>query len=463
MDDDYAFGSLANGPNPPITSQLDFTVDSSGNLFETAVDFQSPCSAHAAIAGTVYQHDTPKVCPQVVSLITRSLAGSVPAGSCAPSSSLIVMINGTNVTSYVPKGNWSSQAFAPGVSVVNVEGNGVTPTRIATPNAVNSCAPNPLTGVTICTGNNADVYVIKGTTLTNTLTSAGSGLISFSGGSCTNCGVAMDAVHNRAVIGLSINGTPGFQVLDLSSDTFGTPFAAASGRISEDPLVDPIRNLLLSPAENGTFEIVNISNPNTPVFYDNATGGGELDSAAEDCSTGIALAPAEFTSPSSVFIADLTQATFTGPPAGAWTAPSQNQALSESNLSAGPTGIAVAQGTHIGIVAGEFGGNSLTAISLPATSGSGTPAIVDWVSCNIGNTPDGGAWLEGDDPHTLAAYQSPGTKDAVGVLGNEGATWLAAVDLTKLLDPTIVPRDAGGHACASGSVSSSVATFISVP
>jgi len=457
--DDATFGPPQNDQNPPISSQLDFTVDSSGNLFETPVDFESPCSTKATIADQVYGHDSPKVCPQVIQLIRKSLA-SVPQGSCAPSSSLIVMVNGSSVTSYIPKGNWAGQQFATGVSVVNIEGSSVTATRIPTPNAVNSCAPNPLTGVTVCTGNNTDVYVIKGTSLTNTLTSAGSGRISFSGGSCTNCGVAMDAVHNRAVIGMSINGTPGFQVLDLSSDTFGTPFAAASGQISEDPLVDPIRNLLLSPAENGTFEIVNISNPNTPVFYDNATGGGELDSSAEDCSTGIALAPAEFTFPSSVFIADLTQATFTG---AGWTAPSQNQALSESNLSAGPTGIAIAQGTHIGIVAGEFGGNSLTAFSLPTTSGNGTPAIVDWVSCTIGNTPDGVIWLEGDDPHTLAAYQSPATKNAVGVLGNEGATWLAAVDLTKLLDPAIVARDAGGHACASGTVPSSVATFISVP
>jgi len=32
--------------------------------------------------------------------------------------------------------------------------------------------------------------------------------------------------------------------------------------------------------------------------------------------------------------------------------------MSESFLSAGANGIAVAQGTHIGIVSGEFGGNA---------------------------------------------------------------------------------------------------------
>src|SRR5207253_2230979 len=120
-------------------------------------------------------------------------------------------------------------------------------------------------------------------------------------------------------------------------------------------------------------------------------------SAGEDCSTGIALASAEGSDPSDIFIADLTQATSaTGSPAGTWSAPSQVQTLTESSLSAGSNGIAVAQGTHIGIVTGEFGGYEITAILLPATSGSGTPAISDWVTCGI--TED---FQTGFDPHTV--------------------------------------------------------------
>jgi hypothetical protein len=132
---------------------------------------------------------------------------------------------------------------------------------------------------------------------------------------------------------------------------------------------------------------------------------GTPDSSGEDCSTGIALAPGEFSSPSQVFLADLTKATLTPGTPGTWTAPSQVQALSESVLSAGASGIAVAQGTHIGIVSGEFGGNTITAIKLPATSGSGTPAIVDWVTCSIpafGTPPV--AFSNGLDPHTVTAY-----------------------------------------------------------
>jgi hypothetical protein len=391
----------------------------------------------------------------------QSPATPPPPGSCQGSSSLTVLVSGRNVVGYVPKGNWSV-THVTGISVVNIEGTSVTPTKIPTPNVANSCASNPLTGQTVCTANNSDVYLLKGTTLSGTLSSSGSGFISFSGGICTNCGVAIDAIHNKAAIGLSVGGAPGFQFLDLGTSSFEPAFASPAGRISEDPLFDPNRNLLLSATESNDYEIVNVANSTSPAFFENRgiPSGGELDSSAEECTTGIALAPAEFSGPSKVFIADLTQATFTpGSPAGTWTAPSQVQSLSESFLAAGPSGSAVAQETHTGIIAGEFGGtNAFTAITLPATSGSGTPAIGDWVTCGLG-----GGFSNGFDPHTVTAYQSPNTGDAIGVLANGGATLLAVVDLTQMLNPTIVPRTGAGHACASGTLPATVVSFISVP
>jgi len=395
----------------------------------------------------------------------KIIAGTVQQGSCQPSSSLSVLVSGANVVSYVPKGNWSPTSNT-GVAAVNVEGNSITNTLIPTTNVVNSCASNPISGQTVCTANNADVYVLKGTgldpsVLTNPLTSNGSGTISFSGGSCTNCGVAMDATHNKAVIGLSIAGAPGFQFLNLAgTPAFETAFTSPAGLISEDPLIDPIRNLLLSAAENNNYEIVNVTTSTTPTFFENtiASTGGELDSSGEDCSTGIVLAPAEFSGPSNVFIADLTQATFTAGSPGMWTAPSQVQSLSESFLSAGASGTAVAQGTHTGVVAGEFGGDAITAIALPSTSGIGTPAIGDWVTCNIGS-----GFSNGFDPHTVTAYQSPNGGHAIALLANAGATTFAVVDLTKMLDATIVARTGSGHGCAAGPLPGGVVRFVTVP
>lgn len=394
-----------------------------------------------------------------VILVTQT---TVLRASCAASSSVFVMTKGKNVVAYVPKGYWESSTT--GISLVNVEGSSVTPTLIPTPGAVNAAGSNPLTGETVATANNTDVYLLKGAALTKTLTSAGSSTISFSGGSPTDSGVSVDPAHNRAVIGLSIAGNPGFQFLNLNSNAFGSPIPSPNGAISENALIDPFRNLLLSPSENGTFEIADISDPTHLKFYENQTGGGELDSAGEDCSTGIALAPGEESDPSTVYIADLTRATFTaGSPAGTWTAPGQVQTLAESSLSAGASAVGVAQGTHTGVLAGEFGGNEITALRLPGTSGTGKPAITDWVTCGIGTTPDASPWSEGYDPHTMTAYQSPNGGHAIGLFGNGSANWLARVDLTSLLNRAIVPRDTGGHACASGTIPSSVERFISVP
>src|SRR5262249_19557759 len=169
--------------------------------------------------------------------------GRVPQGSCLGSSSLSALVVGNNVTAYVPKGRWSG--LTSDVSVVNVEGSSIAPTRIPTaPDAINSCASNPITGQTVCTANNNHVYILQGTALDpsvspNPLESGGTGAIQFSGGSCTNCGVMMDAIHNKAALALSVSGAPGFQFLDLGpSPTFEPPFASPSGRISEDPLLE---------------------------------------------------------------------------------------------------------------------------------------------------------------------------------------------------------------------------------
>ena len=149
---------------------------------------------------------------------------------------------------------------------------------------------------------------------------------------------------------------------------------------------------------------------------------------------------------SQVFIADLSQIKLTPGTPGTWTAPSQFQTLSESSLSAGASGIAIAQETHTGIITGEFGGgelngDSVTAIKLPATSGSGTPVITDWVTCHIGS-----GFANGNDPHTVTAYQSPNTGDAIALVANEGANTLVVIDLTKML---ALPRGGAGHVCAA--------------
>ncbi|HWJ41167.1 MAG TPA: hypothetical protein VNT29_08540, partial [Candidatus Limnocylindrales bacterium] len=306
---------------------------------------------------------------------------------------------------------------------------------------------------TVCTGNNTDVFLINGSTLTSTVTSGATSTQDFSGGTCTNCGVVVDSTTNRALvaIGLSSGGPGGFQFLDLASNTFETPIPAGTAT-SEDVSIDPIRHLVLSPNEGSIYQIVNTTT-STAALFNNSLDSGEFDSAAEDCTTGIALSTVEFTN--NLFIADLTQAVFTPGTPGTWTdAASQIQNFPEFNFEAGTNGIAVAPGTHLAVVTGEFGGNLEGVIQLPATSGSGTPAAVDWVAFTVPNTPADAPWEQGFDPHPVTAYVSPNSGKAFGVLENGDFSFLAVVDLQGLLS---APRT--GHV-VNDPLPAGVVTFI---
>jgi hypothetical protein len=270
------------------------------------------------------------------------------------------------------------------------------------------------------------------------LTSGATASEGFSGGDCENCGVVVDASTNKALItiGLEIDDseTGGYQFLDLAgTPAFESPIDAGV-ETSEDISIDPVRHLVLSPNEDSDYQLVNISTPTAALFNNGVTGEPEFDSAGEDCTTGIALATDEETG--NLFIADLTQAEFTpGTPAGTWTdAASQLVLFPEfEDMSAGTCGIAVAPGTHLAIVTGEYGGAVEGVVELPATSGSGTPAFVDYVAFTVPNTPSDEEWSEGFDPHTVTAYVSPNSGKAYAVLENADFSYLAIVDLQALL------------------------------
>lgn len=411
--------SLAPGASTSAT--VNFTVSTSqaaGNITATAsITWQDANN-------NTYGPLSPMVVTQVAGLPPAVLA------SCLPTSSLAVLTQGNTVTSYVPNGSWGNGAT--GIRFVPVEGTGPT-AAIPTRSGVNSCSSNSVTGQTVCTANNTDVYLLTGTSLTNTLTSSSNGSAGFSGGSCQNCGVAINAATNQAVIAMGLSGGAGIQFLDLNTNTFETPVPTSTGRISEDISVDPSRNVILTPSEDGNYGLFTTGSAGVKYFTNLISGAGEFDSSAEDCTTGIALAPTEFSG--RIFIADLTQITFTpGSPAGTWTAPSQTQNFPEfGDLAAGTSGMAVAPGSHLAIVTGEFGGNAFGVVQLPVTSGTGTPAITDYVLAFIPNEPTGAVFSNGLDPHTVTAYTSPTSGKAFGLVADGGPNFLAVIDLQALL------------------------------
>lgn len=409
---------------------------------------------------------------------TASPASTPAPNACVPSSSLGVLVSGANVDAYEPNGSWTLGGR--GVQLVPIEGTDSRAT-ITTPNEVNSCSGNSATGTTVCMANNTDTYIINGSTLTATLTSGAETPATFSGGSCQNCGVVVDSTTDAAILGMGL-GTAGhfgsgYQTLDLATNTFDTPIPSglpgavfpgtSGGFISEDISVDPGRHLILSPSEDGTYEIVR-TQPSISVFENNIPNGPEFDSAAEDCTTGIALSTIE-SGGGSLFIADLTQATFiTGSP-GTWTAPSQVQFFHDFDaMLNGTCGIAVAPGTHLGIVIGEGGesefapDNLIGAIQLPSTSGSGKPAVVDFVAATMPNEPDG-TGIDTGDPHPVTAYVSPSSKRAFALIGDGHIPrgFIAVVDLQGLLS---APRTVGTHTVdpSFGLIKSGVVRYVSV-
>ncbi len=201
--------------------------------------------------------------------------------ACLPSSSLSVLVQGSNATAYLPQGNWEEGAAA--VNVVPIEtssglGTGGTPVAITTGSTPNSCSSNSTTGETVCVGNNTNVFLINGTTLTNTLTSGATSSQSFSGGSCETCGVVVDSTTNKALltIGLESGGPGGYQFLDLGgTPSFETPIPAGA-ETSENVSIDPVRHLVLSPNESSLYQLVNISSSTAKLFNNQLEGDARL-------------------------------------------------------------------------------------------------------------------------------------------------------------------------------------------
>jgi hypothetical protein len=375
-----------------------------------------------------------------------------------------------NVTAYVPKGFWGGSTT--GVFVKNIEGALGPGTSIPTAHIANSCSSNPATGQTVCVANNTDVYLISGTTLTNTLTSGSNTTTTFSGGTCNNCGVALNAANNTATINMGVTGGAsgsGVQILDLNTNTFHPAFPMLR-QVSENISVDPTRSLILSADEGGNFVLDQIQGDGSLKEFDSSFSiGGESDSSAEDCSTGIGLSPQEFTN--NVTLVNLNGLTLTTSP---YTAPHAVATLSTpgyGGFAAGLSGSAVAQGSgHLAVVTGEFGGNTFAVLKLPATAGSGTPALVDYAVAQIpSNAACGGIFSAGFDPHTITAYTSPNTGDSFAVFAGYASgvpICLAVVDMTTVINPALSPRGGGvfgANEISPANLPASAVTFFSLP
>lgn len=374
----------------------------------------------------------------------------LPAGACLPGNAPSVALAGTTVYAYEPMGSWVEATT--GIKRFRIEPAGAPPAlMIPTPAPVSSCTVNTVTRVVACTGDANDVYIINpvgtqpGISVSTMLTDGATAPQTFSGGFPNTSGLAIDPVFNRAVVavGLAPGGNGGLQTLDLGSLSFGPVVSLGpSLQTSEDILIDPLRRLVLSPNEQNHYMLENL---NTLSVFDmdlhTLLPLGEMDSAAEDCSTGIALASVEFTG--QLVLVNLNGASFSG---GKWTAPVVAPDFPElETLFAGTCGISVDPRNHLGVVTGEFGGAGFGAISLPSAplASTAAPALLDYIRADIPDNPAcGGSWAMGMDPHSTTVYASPSSGKSFAVMVNAGRSCAAVVDLQALL---AAPRVSGTH------------------
>ena len=456
-----SFGATCLAPTPTATTASTHVTHVVGTTDSVYATIPSTLATGAYIVWVT--GSSPAFTSSTCSMLTVTNTTKT-LSSCIPSSSLAVSL-GSTVTAYVPNGCWVCGET--GVQVVPIEGGGL-PSSIATPNVVNACSSDALTGETVCTANNTDVYAITGTTLNSTLTSSANVTASFSGGSCKNCGVAINAATNTAYISGGFSGGvsfDGIQPLNLANNMFSTPFPSKY-TVSENIAVDPTRSLIFSPDEQGVYDVFQIAINGALSEFAGPYVSGEGDSATEDCVTGLALSSVEFTN--NVFIEDITQAVYTpGSPAGTYTAPNSLLTMETAYpFSAGTSGISIAPGSsHLAVVTGEFGGNTFAVLQLPSTSGSGTPSILDYAVAAIpASTACGGTFSAGYDPHTVTAYTSPNDGKAYAVFaGYSGGApvCLARIDLAAVLAATRGGGFYGANDVAPANFPAGAATFFS--
>ena len=379
----------------------------------------------------------------------KVLPAKIALSSCVPGASMGILTQGTNVAAYVPNGAWYTGNT--GINVVPVEGTGIA-TNVPTGSVVNSCSSNSVTGTTVCTANDTNVYVLTGSAISNTVTTNSDTYANFSGGSCMNCGVAIDAVNNRAYVQMGLSTAPSgtaLQVLDSTTGAQVPPITIPlANQVAENIQVDPGRGLIFSPNEFNNYDLVTTGG--SPAEYGmQVYTVGEFDSAAEDCTTGIAVATQEFTG--NLFITDVTQASFG---TNTWSAPGQSINFPEfDTMSAGTSGIAVAPGSHLAMVSGEFGGNQIGVVTLPSASVTGPPTFGPYVSCNIPNDQYGNPFSAGYDPHTITAYVSPNDGQVYGVLADwyyGSPSALVVVNMQALLGHTYPATNTCDPAAAAG-------------
>lgn len=334
------------------------------------------------------------------------------------------------------------------VSVVNVDASPDTNPVVATiptPNSYspNATAANPTTQqVVVVSYTSADVQIIDASNdqLVATLPSGVTGEVSFSGGSCVICGVAIDPTSNTAIL----DTAQGYLLLDMVTRQF-SPFVAGS-YAGENFAYNPNGRTILNPVyDQSLFNGLQAIHLNdNSVWNFSGTIGSYLDSAAVDIATNIAVVPDEYTG--NEYMVNMAQAVFTDTDS-TFSAPISMFPITfpdcydEFGQPNDWTYASIESSTHNLFIADEFG--SCAAVQPLPTSviadAPPLPAVFKWG--HMPSAPDLLGWNNGADPHGIAVFTSVVDGKPYGFLVRKDQVWVARIDMLGVISASPI---AGG-------------------
>jgi len=391
---------------------------------------------------------------QLVALVSGiAVAGSMGTGcgsssgsttttpsSGASSGSMAVLNLGGDTYAFVPSltGMSKVKLSAGGSLALTADGAGAAATGqgLALTPLPDACAADYKNNKVVCASYSSDqVHVIDAASnaLVGTYPTGLTAFASFSGGSCIICGLLYDETDNKIVMSTA-NGYALF-------DHLGTHTIARTitSRVAENFGYDIKKNQIFSPQYQvypATIDLIDVASSSVYTLAPSPAGLASPDHGAVDLNTGIAYATEE--SGHSAYLFDLSSAKLNQPAAGQFQATTANITIT-TLIGSRLTDVAIDSDAHYAFLSEEFG-SSMGVAKLPA-AGGGTPALGDYAVASIPNPPLS-YWYGSGDPHGISNFTLSSGSKHYGLLVDGGKTWLAVVDMDKLL---AAPRDVGTH------------------
>lgn len=471
-----ASGATIVGPgnyNNPITLS---NSDTSGATSLSTTSVAAPgatVTLHytgAAFSGATISAASTGIAASKITNATLAPAGSAVKSIASGSTALAIYTNSAGQTfAYIPSPLGLVQVLVSsgstlGASFVRHPMSGGSGTVSLTP-APDACAADPVNVRLYCIAYSSNVVNVLDlktapATVFATYTTNASATLSFTGGSCMICGVAYDAADN----GIIIATANGYEL--YSAPPANALVKTIAAGVSENFGYNPVTNQVWSPhypglSGTGTgFDLADIATGKLYTLTPNPTVT-EPDQGAVDNGTNIGITSEEFSN--NVFLLPFSLATLNSPAAGQFADPFGQISLTSSLSAACDTmldDIAVDSTAHLAFFTGEFCTPGPVGVAqLPSASGA-TPTISDWSFVNVPNVPAGTGWVEAYDPHAVAAFNLPPICADCGAVFNLDRSYVAIVDLKKLL---AAPRDTTDTHMVAPSydlICNSVITFI---